>query len=298
MARPPQPPGPHRLTRLVRAQRPRANARRRGFLLVTVLMLLVIAMIIAGWSIQRAGMRAGIVQQQVDGYQRHHEERSIGAIVKRWSTQRQNDALIDAARSGEPVYEASLPTGERVTLRVTSGQGRLLRVPDAAENRIQREVIEEALAMLGDDADNPELTRSVGPPRITLSSAPEEVIMAIAEGDAAVASVVLDARREENLDGSQLMARLSTAGLDPVRVQRVASMVVAEPSLWLIDAEVRIGPTMRRYELYVDKSGQLATILSDRLVEVVDPRRGLGGGEAGGPASDNRRRDDAARRRR
>jgi len=282
----------------VRAQRPRANARRRGFLLVTVLMLLVIAMIIAGWSIQRAGMRAGIVQQQVDGYQRHHEERSIGAIVKRWSTQRQNDALIDAARSGEPVYEASLPTGERVTLRVTSGQGRLLRVPDAAENRIQREVIEEALAMLGDDADNPELTRSVGPPRITLSSAPEEVIMAIAEGDAAVASVVLDARREENLDGSQLMARLSTAGLDPVRVQRVASMVVAEPSLWLIDAEVRIGPTMRRYELYVDKSGQLATILSDRLVEVVDPRRGLGGGEAGGPASDNRRRDDAARRRR
>lgn len=246
-----------------RAQsRPR---RRRGFVFVMVLILLLITTAITTIALSRSNLQSRINNLRLDEYKRHHEMMGLREVIKLWFNQVDNQALTEFANAGGVAQQIELPTGKLVSILVHDGQGPALGNLDADMTSAQREILLDMLLRL--PARSPNLVRNAGPVRISLRTAPDAVVYALAGGDFELAETMLEARREgEEFTQSTLMDALKSAGYEEESLKPVFDMITFQPNLWRIDVEVEDDRGIRRYTLLATLSGQQSRVLEWRAL--------------------------------
>lgn len=245
-----------------------------GYVFLIVLMFLVISAIITGAALRRAGMQAQIAEDQFQSYQRYHELQGVRAISDVWLLRNDAADLEKHANTGEPVTK-QLVEDTLYRIYVQDGQGTVLNNLTGISGSVPQTWLIEMLSRL--PADRPDLTRAVGPWQLSIRTAPDEVLDAMAGGDPALAIALRQARDEEVTDASELMTILQEAGADSLAAQAIARNVTFKPSLWRIDIEVEApsGP-IRRYVLLIEKARNLPRTLEWRVIDRDEAVQGFG----------------------
>jgi hypothetical protein len=237
--------------------------KHRGFLLIAVLVLLTITVLMSAWILQRVTTQALVGERRIRGYVEHHELLGVRALALHWiSRQDVRGELAELAKRGEVGYRAELPNDTVVTMSVADGQGAILsRVEDMPTAEIRGRIV-RALRRL--PPDRPELTRGMGPLKVSVRAASDEVLEALAGDDDVVARVLAEARRAVDEDDGDLVRRLNTAGLDQQQSQEIMALVTMSPTLWRLDVEVRDDVGSRRYEVLALTEGNIPFVLDSR----------------------------------
>lgn len=241
---------------------------RRGFAIAMVMMAFTVAALLLGASLYRMNARTQLVARQISGYQTHHDAQGMRTIVMRWL--RTPDAQRNirfVADTGEPVFSASLATGAIVTLRVYNGQGALLADPMAARAGHQRDRLIEALGYLPPGSDH--LLRTLGPVKVGILGAPDEVLQAIALGDPELTQLLIAIRSDPPDGDTDIAMMLSTMGMQDVESRApIIEMITLATTLWIIEAEVQRGDfPVERYEVMAELAGNLPTVHSVRRID-------------------------------
>ncbi len=254
---------------------------RRGFLALTVLVLLVITVTMTTFMLNRAATRSAIVQQQIDAYKDHHQLRSIRDIAQRWferpTNSRRLEQIMTDVRPGDPmplIYEAELPDGTALAFRIADGQGTLLRHTESATNPVQKRAMARYLEIIPAEEVG-RVTRLVGPPLVRLRAAPDRVLEVIAEGDGALlASLIF--MRDNGMEGNgEIVRTLASAGFAQETVNLMGNHVFTPTTtLWRLEVEAEHRGIRQRYHLYInrDASGPASRwrILEARLIRASD----------------------------
>ncbi len=238
---------------------------RRGFLLITVMALLIVVIATIGWCVQRSLYASHAVDVRIQNYRDHHEVQGLKAIVSRWYASRETrQAASDRARAGEdpPEYRAELPNRTAIVLRLTDGQGTILARLDNVPSIQTQEAILNALREIPSDRDD--LVRRCGPPTISLQAAPSEVLLALAGGDAELASALEAMKASLPRDNGEFVRRLMAAGFEEQRARDLTLVITMDPSIWRVDAEVIDAEGSRWYALLVGEQDGLPRIYECR----------------------------------
>lgn len=264
--------GTSRLRPIARsAARPRCEA---GYVFLIVLVFLVISTIITAAALRRAGMQALIAEDQFQSYLRHHELQGVRAIADVWLLRNDAADLEKNANTGEPVTK-QLVEDTLYRIYIQDGQGTVLNNLVGISGSVPQTWLVEMLSRL--PQDRPDLTRAVGPWQLSLRSAPDEVLEAMAGGDPALAIALRNARDDGVNDPAKLIEALQEAGADVLAAQAIARNVTFKPTLWRIDIEVERTPDpIRRYVLLVEKARNLPRTLEWRVIDRGEAVLGFG----------------------
>lgn len=242
------------------------NGHRRGFLILAVMGLLIIAVAAIGWSIQRTTFASATVDLRIQGYRDHHEVQGLKAIVARWFSMRETRAAVkDRTRRGlvEPDYIADLPNDTTIRLWLTDGQGTILARLDGVPSIQTQELLLEALRRIPVDRDD--LVRRHGPAPTSLWSAAPETLLAFAGGDPGLAGALERmAADDPPRDNGEFVRRLMAEGFAEQRARDLTLVLTLEPTLSRVDAEVTDAFGTRRYAVLVGEQDGLPRIYECR----------------------------------
>ena len=237
-------------------------------------MFLVVSTIITASALRRAGMQALIAEDQFQSYLRHHELQGVRSIADVWLLRNDAADLEKSANTGEPVTK-QLVEDTLYRIYVQDGQGTVLNNLVGISGSVPQTWLIEMLSRL--PRDRPDLTRAVGPWQLSIRTAPDEVLEAMAGGDPAMAIALKQARDEDIIDASALITALQDAGADVLAAQAIARNVTFKPSLWRIDIEVERTPDpIRRYVLLVEKARNIPRTLEWRVIDRGEAVLGFG----------------------
>lgn len=233
---------------------PPRQARQRGFVFLLVMMLLAVASILIGVSLQRAATQSAIANAQIDGYRRHHEMLGIRDYCRFWLRDRELDAkkLSEYARTGEVAHRLVLENNTVVLISVKDGQGTMLRaLGDITQPDTRRWIVEVLARMPLERAD---LTRRSGPPQVSLHAAPDEVLDAIAAYEPKASSALREARDRRIPNATELQMALERRGIEGPIAGAIIPNFTFEPALWRLNVEVVYPDHVNRYTLLAEKS--------------------------------------------
>lgn len=227
---------------------------RRGFVFPVVALLTFVATMMLSMAYLRHNAQARIVTRQLAEYRRHHEMFGIRAILTQWLS-KNFDSLRTLAtepnKRGAPDYGFILPSDVKVRMNVADGQGALLidttAIPDA-----QRETYEEILARV--PRSNPIALRRVGPPGLSVNTAPRVVLEALLEERGEdLADKIIRRRADKPLEFDDLEAILRRqAGLSDDLRSRILEIVTFEPTLWRLDIIATDEQGDRRFQMLLE----------------------------------------------
>lgn len=239
--------------------------QRRGFVFLTVLLLMVVAVATIGWSIARARAQSAVVAMQLAEYHRHHELLGVRSIVRDWLSEADvQRGLAGFSRQEEAAYALELPTGELITLFVEDGQATALARLDIAMPIHQRAIQIDILSRL--PRNNPRYTRSVGPVKISFWGASPEVLLAACRGNYNLLNSILNLREQATLTNAQFLTEIRNAGFDGGEGQELLSILEFNPVLWRVNVEVLTHNRLNRYTLLAEVRGNVAEILEWRAL--------------------------------
>lgn len=240
---------------------------RRAFALPMVILLTLVAMLALGVILQRTGASSASINLQVRNYRQHHRNAGMQELVDRWLITI-HGSMRDQIESDGQAFSLEYPGGIRTNVSVSDGQGALLDDPrgiygtEAEYNAIAVDTIKR---LLGPDraADAPDYFRKVGPAKISINSAPREVVHAMAlaivpgrEGER-IAAELLSRRDRALLSQADIRSIALSQGAPAQEASAFDLMFTAEPTVWFVEAV-----TISRGNI-LDHSGGLIEILSD-----------------------------------
>lgn len=255
-------------------QRRRRGRRPDGFVFLVILSFLAIAVIITVAALRRASMQGLLVEDQFTSYVRYHELQGVRAIADVWLLRNDASELQKLANTGEPVLR-QLVDETVYRVYVQDGQGTVLDNLVGVTGSVPQAWLVEMLNRL--PPDRPDLTRAVGPWQVSIRSAPDEVLEAMAGHDPGLADALKRARDENISDAATLISELQKNGADPLAAQAIARNVSFQPTLWRIDVEVDQPPEpIRRYVMLVQKNRNIPKTLEWRALERGEEVMGFG----------------------
>jgi len=247
--------------------RARPASGRRGFVFVLVLMLMAVSTIVIAGALRRAAVLDLIVERQLESYRLHHEMLGVRDWVHQWFKRPETTAekLAEMARSGE-VADRLVLEGENLVflISVIDGQGTVLRDLSLVKDAAARDFLAQTLSRL--PADRPDLTRRAGPPTISLTSASDEVLEAMAGDNNDLFNGLADARDKSAKNTTELMQALDRAGVDNQTAQEIAPRIAFQTTLWRLNVEAVHAETIRRYTLLSEKAGNISLVHEWRSV--------------------------------
>ncbi|MEC9373322.1 MAG: hypothetical protein VYC34_05730 [Planctomycetota bacterium] len=229
------------------------SAVRRGFILVLILTLTLIAGLSITAAMQRHAAQARIIDRQLNEYRRHHEMFGVRAVTANWwrklNLTEQREMAV--GKSEEPFdYAFQLPGGARIQINVVDGQGTFLNntttIPEPA-----REAYEAAFARL--PADARDVIRSKGPYAISVNAAPRAVLeslLADEEDAQAFADKIINAREKEPIDRTEFDSIYRTLILGE-EGRSVYELITFDPVLWQLKIDVTDEQGSRRFLMTV-----------------------------------------------
>lgn len=232
-----------------RAQlRPRS---RRAFALPLVVLLTLVASLSLVLLLERRAVAHRTVQRQVQAYSGHHRAAGIQETITQWlatTRVRGRESLSDTGQA----YRLVLPGGEEIRVAMADGQGAALidETNLTAERRTIVRRMREHLERLP-----PELTylatRAVGPPEISIRTAPaiviDALVAAVVDPDRQVRAVeaILSRRNAGLLTREELPRALADVGVTDEERDLMLAMLVESPTIWQVVAEI-VGPRGER----------------------------------------------------
>lgn len=263
-------------------------ARRRGFAMVMVILLTLVAGLSITVILDRHGQAALAERRTIRGYQEHHEQQGLRDLV---GTAIEYGALARADRTTapEPVEIVLLSAdGRRYAIVADDAHGRVLADGSGSAGPIMTQAAERLRAASADAEDR--YLRTRGPARVSLATAEEPVLAAVLQAidpdapAATFAANVLKARREKPLAAQDINRLLKESGVDEEVISVALRCFTHESLLWRLKVEVtgRDGQVVSRHLGLLSgglRSGATNawTFLSFERVERFEP--------AGGPAA-------------
>lgn len=242
---------------------PLSRASRPGFVFVLVLMLLVLAGIVVGASLQRSTASMLMAERQLEGYRKHHEMLGIRDYASSWlrKPEYKPDLLGALAESGEVAHRFVIENpGNNIVILISvrDGQGTVLRSLASITNPDLRRWVVEVLSRL--PPNRPDLTRRSGPALVSLHAASDEVLDAIAGFDTKLSAGLRDARDKGAENATELQASLQRHNVDDLAANAVTKYLSFEPSLWRLNVEVVYPDHINRYTLLAEKENNLTKL--------------------------------------
>ncbi len=207
----------------------------RGFVLPMVILTALVASLVVGVAMQRHAAQELLARRQVEEYRRHHDMLGAQAIIRFWLSRKQNNELADMAQQKRPAHRFALPGGLRITMWLEDGQG--LAKADLTDvfPQEKRDWFGAVLARL--PVGRGDLVRRVGPPEISVNSAPREVLAALRADDASFAELVIGERDRARLTQSTMSQLLERSGFTATEIGEVARVVTYDTTLWRLRVE-------------------------------------------------------------
>lgn len=279
-------------------------AASRGFVMPMVLLALVVVGLGVGVAMTRFAAETKVVARQLRAYHEHHAGMGLQEAIGAWMKQQNGRDISDAI---DPLtghaMDIELADGSVVSVFLRDGQGAAL----ADLTALPGAQVQEAGVILGNlvASVRPEelarLTRSVGPAPVSIRTAPEPVVRAVAGAIAgdnadALANELLRIRaRAGEVTRQDITAAVSAAGLNNKQRTDALRLFATDVELWAVIVELRGGRGLDRGRL-LSRYGGLARL------RVSSGRRGGAGtpGELGsfltwkdlGPETDGFSLDD------
>lgn len=230
----------------------RESGDRRGFVLPTIILLIFVGSLVVATALERYSTQRLIVQQQVEGYRRHHDVQGARAVLRLW-LEKQNFAALASKLSPEtPAHRFELPGGRRIVVYLVDGQS-LARSDVGNESRALQDIYRAFQRRL--PPDRPDLYRRLGPLQVSINSAPEEVLAALAPDGRDLAPVLLTARSQQCLNQANTRTLLTDFGYDNDEIADVLRLVEFEPTFLRTVVEIEDPAGVMRFAAYIDASG-------------------------------------------
>jgi hypothetical protein len=222
--------------------RPSLSARRTGraFALPLVVLLLFVGALTVGLMMERHGISYRAIVRNVDNYKNHHRSSGIKECILRWlDTAR---GRVDQSVDDNGLAFTMEVSGEgRIDVYLRDAQGSTLSDPSATSGR-RREIVEDIkflLDQLPQDQRPDNMFRPVGPPEISIETAPDMLIRALClavVGEPTKASqaatAVFDRRAAGRSSPGNIADALKDVPITERQRKEIASMLVARPTLY------------------------------------------------------------------
>jgi hypothetical protein len=219
--------------------------QRRDFAMPLVVLLALVVGIVAAVVLQRQAAQGLLVERQYRSYRNSHFERGLREVVGAWTDTLIGQPLNQLIGADGHTLDLELPDGAWASIYLFDGQGSLIgRAAGLTEQQRadMAGVIDALTATAGEDVDLAWF-RPVGPVRVSLLSAPPEVLEAIASYAGArtprrLVGAILDARLSGELTQPDLETAYNSAGLNAEQRAVVNRLVALQPELWAMVVEV------------------------------------------------------------
>lgn len=245
--------------------------RRRGYILVVVLLLTLVVGLMAGVGLKRQAAQSLTVARQADAYRDHHATKGMQEAIGAWVRTMSRTNVADALGDNGHAFDIQLPDGSVIAIHVFDGQGLALAdlggVPAATQENAGK--VLKNLALTVEDYEFDRLVRPGGPSEISVMSAPQEVLRAVLltamppDRVDVTLTRILEQRRAS--DGFQ-RADLNTIGAEANLTQDeravLNGLLTFDPELWWVTAVARHsirGTTARYGGLVVIRAGRTRT---------------------------------------
>jgi hypothetical protein len=218
---------------------------QRGFAMPLVVLLALVVGIVAAVVLQRQTSQSLIVERQLRSYQTTHFERGLREVVGAWTDTLVGQPLDVLIGDGGHALDLDFPDGSWASVYLFDGQGSLLSTPAGLTQQQVADVagvIEKLGVITGGDVD-PAWFRPVGPVRVSIPSAPPELLEAIAEyaGSRAARRLVtslLESRQRGEVTQPDLESAYNAGNLNPEQRAVMNRLVALRPELWAMVVEV------------------------------------------------------------
>lgn len=274
------------------------GARGRGFALLLVLLVGFVAGVAISILLLRSASADRAAQSQIDSYRLHHTQAGLRQVTEVWAQlfRRIPERDVPGATLG---FDLVVPAGPRLEVRFRDVQGSIREettdLSDEANlalNRAAAELMQSgggaSVGTLGPRRDG---VRRRGPGRVSLMTAPVEVLEAVVRGvspdanPSAFAAAVTQRRAAGKIEPKDVPDLVTQAGLNTQDAEILTNCVTADPSLWYVTATLRSDLTGEM----LDRQGGLVlgTIRSAIAAVGVDTRALTDQSSAAPPAAGN-----------
>lgn len=270
----------------------RATCNRAFALPLVLLLTLVVGMGLVVLLQRHATTHLATVRQ-ARGYASAHQAAGLKEVINRWMPTVRGRIHESLAEGGLAFRLDMTKAGNTIDIYFEDGQGTLLDNANQLSGR-KREILEDMIDLIHSHAaelerfQEPEGTsvfRSVGPPEISLHSAPPIIIHALTlavigepgKASAAATALLARVRRERDrgttsgipgaagagtttLPQGEVVRALQELNLDQVLIKEIESMLIEKNTLWKIVAESKDSSG----KVY-DRSGGLYEAVETRL---------------------------------
>ena len=258
-------PRPSRPTTPARPSEPSA----RGFVLLTVMVLIFVATLMVGWGLKRATMQSRIADIRIEDYRLHHERLGLIALGERWMRQESPESLIKESQGSAASYVATLPDDTEISIHVEDGQDLLLSRVELSDPVVKQFLL-DALTRIPPGESS--LIRSVGPAPVSLRDADDMVLEAIAGDDDKALGFMKKCRDDPPDDDNKLKLEINRADFEDVMTNRLTQLLTVKPTLWRLLADVRDEHGSRRYEILIEFQGNQPKTHSCRIIPTTDEK--------------------------
>jgi hypothetical protein len=210
-----------------------------------VVMLALVVGIVAAVVLQRQAAQGYLVERQLRSYKTSHFERGLREVVGAWTDTLVGQPLNQLIGPDGHTLDIDLDDGSWASIYLFDGQGTLLGSPAGLteQQRTDMAGILDALERIADGAVDLAWFRPVGPVRVSMMSAPAEVLEAIASYAGSrtprrLVTAILEARLRGDLTQADLETAYNTAALTPEQRTVINRLVALQPELWAMVVEV------------------------------------------------------------
>lgn len=240
----------------------------RAFVMPMVMLALIVVGLGIGVSMSRFAAQTKVIQRQTRAYHEHHAGQGLQEAIGAWLRQQNGRNIADAIDPDTGhAMDIELEDGSVVSVYLRDGQGTVLADLSAVPPNLVEEagIIVKNLAEEVSTRDYLRLTRSVGPSSVSVNTASEAAILAVAttiagpDGDAFTDEILRLRARGDDITRQDITTAINTIGLSSE--QRVAALrlFTTDISLWAVIVELRAGVGAQRGQI-VSRYGGLAKL--------------------------------------
>jgi hypothetical protein len=234
-----------------------ARARRRGFALPLVIMLVMLAGLLIVVMLQRSTIQGYTVRRQMDSYLEHHASRGFQEVLGVWTQSLGRYSILEVIDEDGHAFDLKLNDGSGavVSISIQDAQGGLINSLVGLNEQQEYMVFEPLNWLETMYPGRVDLVRPAGPIQVSARTAPKEVLDAIeaaildAEPTGTLASEIIKARGDGTLDATELAAAGNAAGFSSgTQASDFRALLTHEPSLFRAVVELyqpRFGGGMR-----------------------------------------------------
>ena len=227
---------------------------RRGFALPMVLLLALVVSLATAVMLRRQAALRLTIDRELRAYQEHHAARGLQEVISAWTRSLGDEPLDSVLGEDGQAFDLDLAGGSTARVSLFEAQGTVLINPQG----LSGQSLEDARGIASrlprrTRSDDTSLVRKVGPVAISINSAPEVVLGAVADfvfdgGTAADQFVreLLKKRAEGPLERNMLSQLAIKVKADNAQRLMLTRLLTVKPTLWYVVVELYSPRTAHR----------------------------------------------------